>query len=540
MGSKNIFRVVFMIMLLAVLSGCNGQKSGEINGGDNIANIASDGNADDSEMDIGIEDENGNGQEVFCVSDFIQEPDDNITRAMGGRAYILEAIPAFPDATSHFAPSTEDYCLMCYPATVYRDTIDSVAKIAKFDLISWDASGVVDTHYQAFVFDSAEEAEKYHEFRKERDSVKYRELYAGSNLSDPMMTGCAIRYDNIIYFNMGFETVGMEDAYGKTYLTDEQSFYEGIGYSFMYSAWEGEYDSYSHYVWTEDDNEYFYPVSHRFTVSKSYNTIDLDGIFGSHGEGCIEYILHDYDEYGNGFRTISKLEVLDEKKTDDFLGACQNTFADDDNVICFSVGCNIYIYNDTSTAENQSITYGDFLGSEYMERDTDYDEGQFPEMGMGRYYYFSCRDKEYPTQVSDSRIVQNVPIVEPKPQDTTRTDDQGTGSWEAYFCSEEIDTVLSKPSCEMFVGKDGAQTIIHIYEYQEGILRYESIATGDYEEIITPEQVSVLEADNLTDEVEEVIEYVLTAVDRDTLVFSVDAGELVLDYLLLRAEHTIQ
>jgi len=50
----------------------------------------------------------------------------------------------------------------------------------------------------------------------------------------------------------------------------------------------------------------------------------------------------------------------------------------------------------------------------------------------------------------------------------------------------------------------------------------------------------VLEADNLTDEVEEVIEYVLTAVDRDTLVFSVDAGELVLDYLLLRAEHTIQ
>ena len=132
-----------------------------------------------------------NPQTSFMVNDFIQKPDKKITQATGGRARELTAIPAFPDANKHFTPSTEDFCLMCYPAVVYREDVDTKTDIARFDLISFNTAGEVDSHYQAFVFDNVKEAEKYHEFRKNRDGVKYRELYAGSKLTEDMMTGCA-------------------------------------------------------------------------------------------------------------------------------------------------------------------------------------------------------------------------------------------------------------------------------------------------------------------------------------------------------------
>ncbi|HKL99939.1 MAG TPA: hypothetical protein VJZ06_08530 [Mobilitalea sp.] len=537
---KKHFNIVLsVIILMAVLSACGGQNDSVSNTTALSQDIL---NSDNSSTEPATSGDKGetNSQGIFKVGDFINESDDKITKAVGGRAYELEVIPSFPDAAQHFSPSTEDYCLMCYPATIYREAVDTATQIAKFDLISWDASGEVDSHYQAFVFDSAEEADKYHEFRKERDGVKYRELYADSNLSDAMMTGCAKRYDNIIYYNMGFETVGMEEAYNKTYLTDEQSFYEGIGYSFLFSARSGEYDSYSHYVWTKEDNEYFYPVSHRFSISRFYESVDLDGIGGSEGVDFIEYTLRNYDEYGNVFSTSIKCEVLDEANIDALVSTIEEAYKDDENAMLESIGRYIFIYNNNPVTGNEDGAYFDLLGEEYMERDADYKDGQYPEAGMGRYYYFSYRDKECPTKVSTSKIIQDAGTEDSGKGKKTKTDTLDTGSFEAYFCSEEMDTVLNKPSCEMFVGKDGNQAILHIYEYRDGVVTYESKATGDYDEIFTPEQVSTFEADNLADTAEEMGEYVLTMIDKDNFVIYADCGTVMLDYLLRRAEHTVQ
>ena len=483
--------------------------------------------------------------QTFRVSDFIGEADNKITKATGGRAYRLTAIPLFPDADKHFYPSSEDYCLMCYPATVYRENIESETQIAKFDLISFDADGKAETHYQAFVFDSAEEAEKYHEFRKTRDGVKYRELYAGSNLTETIMVGCAKRYDNIIYFNMGFQTVGMEDAYNKTYLAGEQSFYEGIGYSFLYSVEDCTSDQYSHYEWVDEDNEYFYPTSHRFTVSKVYNSYDHDELAATPEIQVIEYTLYNYDEYGNVYSASKKFEFPNEAEVESFIADGNIIFS----IIDYKVvdhdpigneGKFIFDYRNKAVAGNESYVYYTLLGEEYMERDADYDDGQYPEMGMGTYDFFSYRDKECPTEVSASKITANAPIEELEPKDTAKTDDQGTGSWEAYFCSEEIDAVLNKPSCEMFIGKDGDEAILHIYEYRDGVTVYESKARGDFDELFTPEQVGVYESDNLTDPADEIGEYTLTTIDRDNIVLSADYGTVILDYLLKRAEHTVQ
>lgn len=535
---RKLIYIAALTILLSVLTGCGGQSN--TNTSNTTISSKDKDNFDDSkEMTMPGDEDDRNRQIVFKVSDFIGEPDNKLTKATGGRAYELEEIPSFPDATKHFEPSTEDYCLMCYPAMVYLKDVDSAIKIAKFDLISWDTTGKVDSHYQAFVFDSAEEAEEYHEFREERDGVKYRELYAGSNLSDDMMTGCAKRYDNIIYFNVGTETVGMEEAYHKTYLIDESDFYKGIGYSYLFSAFSGEHDAYSHYQWLEEDNEYFYPVSHRFAVSRMYQTIDLDGVGGADGIGFIEYTLHNYDEYGNQFSTSSKFEILVETNSSALLAVLEDTFSGDAEVLLESVGETIYI-DKNRTALEEDCDYFNFLGEEYNERDAEYKDGQFPEAGMGKYLYFSYRDKECPTEVSESKIAKKEESEESGKDKKEKKDISETGIFEAYFCSEEMDEVLQKPSCEMFVGRDGEQAILHIYEYKDGKVTYESKAMGNYDEIFTPDQVSAFEADNLADSDDDKGEYVLTTIDKDNFVINVDFGNVLMDYLLQRSEHTVQ
>ncbi|NLO41124.1 MAG: hypothetical protein GX115_16855 [Ruminiclostridium sp.] len=486
-----------------------------------------------------------NPQTSFMVNDFIQKPDKKITQATGGRARELTAIPAFPDANKHFTPSTEDFCLMCYPAVVYREDVDTKTDIARFDLISFNTAGEVDSHYQAFVFDNVKEAEKYHEFRKNRDGVKYRELYAGSKLTEDMMTGCAKRYDNIIYFNVGFNTVGMEEAYTKTYLAGEQSFYEGIGYSFLYSLNDYTADPYSHYQWTEDDNKYFYPTSHRFSITKRFNSYDPDGRAATENVQVIEYTLYNYDEYGNLFSKSKKFEFPDEAGASNFITNNEAIFhIHDDEIVehdpIGSSGKFIFDFRNIAATGTEKGVYFSLLGEEYMERDADYDDGQYPEAGMGVYYFFSYRDKECPTEVKASKIASNAIIEEPNPKHKGKTETKGTGSFEAYFCSEQRDTILNKPICEMFVRKDGNKAILHIVENRDGFITYESITTGVYDEIFKPEQVSVFEADNLADAVVQAGEYVLTMIDKDNLVLNADDGNVMLDYLLTRAEHTVQ
>lgn len=471
----------------------------------------------------------------FSVSDFIAEPDNRITKATGGRAFKLTAIPSFTDADKHFYPSTDDYCLMCYPATVYLENVESEIHIAKLDLISFDVDGKVETHYQAFVFETAEEAEKYHEFRKTRDGVKYRELYAGSSLTESIMVGCAKRYDNIIYFNMGFQTVGMEEAYNKSYLAGEQSFYEGIGYSFLYSVEDCTSDPYGHYEWAEEDNEYFYPTSPRFLIAKYFCDFLPDGNIFADNVLYTKYVLCNYDEFGKIFSQSIKYELADEAAAAAFLDV---TGAE--NAVLGSFGRYVYDIRNASTAETESNGYYFQLGEEYMEWGQIYADNGYPVPGMGDYYFFSYRDKECPTEVTASKITANAPIEELKPKDETKTVNQGTGSWEAYFCSEETDEVLNKPSCEMFIGKDGDEAIIHIYEYKGGVTVYESETRGDFDKLFTPQEVGIFESDNLTDPVDEIGEYMLTTVDRDNIVLSADYGTVVLDFLLTRAEHTVQ
>ncbi|MBP7177329.1 MAG: hypothetical protein KBA53_14080 [Thermoclostridium sp.] len=538
---KNTF-FILLLSLLLLLTACG--NKGERNNTktskpDNTAKTTDVGSAVSKDA---VEDKH---QSTFKVSDFIDKPDNKITRATGGRARTLTAIPAFPDANRHFSPSTEDFCLMCYPSVVYRENVDTKTDIARFDLISFDAAGEVDSHYQAFVFDTAQEAEKYHEFRKNRDGVKYRELYAGSNLTEDMMTGCAKRYDNIIYFNVGFNTVGMEEAYTKTYLAGEQSFYEGIGYAFLYSLDDCTADPYSHYEWIEDDNDYFYPTSHRFTITKRYNSYDPDGLAATENVQVIEFTLYNYDEYGNLFSKSKKFEFPDEAGASSFIANDGEIFHIQDYEIVEhdpigSSGKFVFDFRNIGATGTEKGVYFSLLGEEYMERDADYDDGQYPEAGMGVYYFFSYRDKECPTEVKASKIASNAIIEDPNPKCKVKTETKGTGSFEAYFCSEERDTVLNKPACEMFVRKNGNKAILQILENRDGFVTYESFATGIYDEIFTPEQVSVFEADNLADGVEQTSEYVLTMIDKDNLVLNADGGNVMLDYLLTRAEHTVQ
>ena len=118
---------------------------------------------------------------------------------------------------------------------------------------------------------------------------------------------------------MGFNTVGMEEAYTKTYQAGEQSFYEGIGYSFLYSLNDYTADPYSHYQWTEDDNKYFYPTSHRFSITKRFNSYDPDGRAATENVQVIEYTLYNYDEYGNLFSKSKKFEFPDEAGASNFI-----------------------------------------------------------------------------------------------------------------------------------------------------------------------------------------------------------------------------
>lgn len=406
---------------------------------------------------------------LFKVSDFIAEPDNRMTTAMGGRAKELTSIPNLPDASKHFYPSTNDYCLICAPAYTYLETMASKQKIARFDLISFDVDGQVKTHYQALVFDTTAEAEKYHEFRKNRDGVKYRELYAGSNLTDNMMVGCAKRYENIIYFNVGFNTIGMEEAFKKTYLAGEQSFYEGIGYSYLYSVDDCTSDSYGRYVWTREDNKYFYPTSHRFSITKEYINRDPDGVFGEKSYTFILYTLYNYNEYGNLYSKSSKIEFENEEQLDYMLRNPEsNYFAETNvNLSLKTVGSTVYDYKNLSATGQESGIYYKLLGEEYIEKDSEYKDGSYPATGFGLYYFFSLRDKEYPTVVEPSQVAAVAEIEDPKEKEP-KPDTDGTGSWEAYFCTEEIDETLNKPCCEIFVQKDGDEAELHLYVYIDG------------------------------------------------------------------------
>ena len=476
----------------------------------------------------------------FKVSDFIAESDDRMTTAMGGRAKELTSIPDFPDAGKHFYPSTDNYCLICAPAYTYLETMDSKQKIARFDLISFDADGLAQTHYQALVFDSTAEAEKYHEFRKNRDGVEYRELYAGSNLTDDMMVGCAKRYENIIYFNVGFDTVGMEEVYNKSYLAGEQSFYEGIGYSYLYSVDDCTSDPYGHYVWTAEDNDYFYPTSHRFSITKEYINRDPDGVFGEKSYTYILYTLYNYNEYGDLYSKSSKIEFENEEQLDYMLKNPESDYFAETNVnLCLkTVGSTVYDYKNMSATGQESGIYYTLLGEEYMERDSDYDDGSYPAAGFGLYYYFSLRDKEYPTEVEPSQVAAVAEIEVPGEKEP-KPDTDGTGSWEAYFCTEEIDETLNKPCCEIFVQKDGDEAKLHLYEYVDGEVKCEVRMIGDFDEMFETEAVSLLPVTTASEPYENLGECTITMIDHDNMVVFADMDISMLDYLLHRAEHTV-
>lgn len=526
---KKIITILLTLTTAMMLSAC-----GVDNASSQDTSPSSVATASDTAVTTGSVSENS--LQSFSVSDFIGEPDNKITKATGGRAYSLTAIPSFPDANKHFYPSSEDYCLMCYPATVYLENVESEMHIAKLDLISFDVDGKVETHYQAFVFDSAEEAEKYHEFRKERDGVKYRELYAGSNLTESIMVGCAKRYDNIIYFNMGFQTVGMEEAYNKTYLSGEQSFYEGIGYSFMYSVGDCTSDPYGHYEWVDEDNEYFYPTSPRFMIAKYFCDFLPDGNIFADNVLYTKYVLCNYDEFGKIFSQSIKYELADEAATAAFLDV---TAAE--NAVLGSFGRYVYDIRNASTAETESNGYYYRLGEEYMEWGQIYADNGYPVAGMGDYYFFSYRDKECPTEISESKIAANAPIEEPKPKDETKIDNQGVGSWEEYFCTEEADAVSGKPLCEMFVTKDGENASVHMYEYLNGEIVYESVSKVVYDDIFKSTEPNVMKADYLLDDTDETHDcYILIADEKQISVsYSVDTMQYSA-YILNRTEHIVQ
>ena len=536
---KKIISIMLTLVTTLTLTACDGRN-------ESAQSVPTVSDAVPADTAVTTGDVSEASLQSFSVSDFIAEPDNNITKATGGRAFKLTAIPSFTDADKHFYPSSEDYCLMCYPATVYLENVESEMHIAKLDLISFDVDGKVETHYQAFVFNSAEEAEKYHEFRKERDGVKYRDLYAGSNLTDAMMIGCAKRYDNIIYFNMGFQTVGMEDAYNKTYLAGEQSFYEGIGYSFLYSVEDCTSDPYSHYEWVDVDNEYFYPTSHRFTISKVYNSYDHDGLAATAEIQVIEYTLYNYDEYGNVYSGSKKFEFPNESEVESYIADGNTPFSIVDYEIIehnpiSNKGKFIFDYRNKAVTGTESNVYYTLLGEEYMERDADYDEGQYPEMGMGTYSFFSYRDKECPTEVTMSKIKANAPIEDLKPKDEIKTDNQGTGSWEEYFCTEETDAVSGKPLCEMFVTRDGENASVHMYEYLNGETVYESVSKVVYDDIFKSTEPNVMNADYLLDDTDEKhVCYILICDEIQISVsYSVDTMQYSA-YILNRTEHTVQ
>jgi len=534
---KKYITYIGLFLLLLSLTACGNSSEKNANTG-NVPSIATQMDGESNE-ETGTDEKKGSSSS-YKVSDFIDEPDNNMTEAMGGRAKKITVLPAFPDMEKHFTPSTDDYCLICAPIYIYCETISSKQLAARFDLISFNQEGEVDTHYQAYVFDSSDVAKEYHEFRQERDGVKYRELYVGSNLTDNRMDGCAKRYDNIIYFNVGFNTVGMEEAYKKTYLAGEQSFYEGIGYSYLYSVDDCTSDSYGHYVWTAEDNDYFYPTSHRFSITKEYVSRDPDGAFGEKGITFILYTLYNYNEYGDLYSKSSKIEFASEDEMNYILNDPESDYSSEVNVnlSLATVETTVYDYKNISAMGQKPQAYYELLGEEYLEKNSEYKDGSYPAAGFGLYYYFSLRDKEYPTEVEPSQIAAVAEIEEPGEKEP-KSDEFGTGSWEAYFCTEEIDETLNKPCCEIFVQKDGGEAKLHLYEYIDGEIKCEVRMTGEFDEMFQTEAISTLEVTTANEPYEVIGECTITMLDHDNMVIYADMNVTILDYLLRRAEHVV-